>query len=190
MLQYFNIHCFFFISRRLAALPDGSVRFISKLRQNHRISPPAQGVAESKEQAGFLVSRSLLLLTKNPAYSFSWPLTAYLGTRFLVWTVPAALVDSWPGIRPLQLCWQLFESRVEHNAPSTSGLVLIGRRATRCSPSESQRLRWSEIIAKTMRRASTRGSSQAPTRAQATLAAELRDESFMHLQLPRGLLLS
>ena len=41
------------------------------------------------------------------------------GTRYLVSTAHAALADSWPGIWPLPLCWQLFEARVEHKAALT-----------------------------------------------------------------------
>ena len=60
-----------------------------------------------------------VLLSKSPACSFSRPLS---GTQYLVWTVSTDLADSGPGIRPLKLCWQLFEARVEHNAPLTQAL--------------------------------------------------------------------
>ena len=64
--------------------------------ENHLKTPPTHGAAEG-------IIR--LLLTKNPACSFSIPLT---GTRYLVWTVPAALQDSWSGIWPLQLYHNYF----------------------------------------------------------------------------------
>ena len=47
-------------------------------------------------------------------------------SRYVVWTVLAALADSWQGIRHLQLCWQFFEARVEHNAVRKPAPAMAG----------------------------------------------------------------
>ena len=70
-----------------------------------------------------------LLMTKNPVQ-------LPVGTPFLVWTDPAALVDSWRYRAPPIVLTALWDARGTQRVID-SGFVLIERRATRYSPSAS-----------------------------------------------------
>ena len=78
--------------------------------ENWLITPRAQGGRKGVSDSYWL---------KNPLCSFSCPLPL---RRYLVWTVPTALVDSWPGIRSRRLVLTTSWGRPVHGgAPPKRG---------------------------------------------------------------------
>ena len=128
---------------------------------NRNYTTPPATILFLRNRENYCISSTRLLLTKSPVRSFSCSLA---GTRYLVWTSPAALADDWPGIRPFQLCWHLFEPRIDHNVPSNLAWSWSDGELSSCLTSASPltvRLRWPDIVA-TMRllRASSRTAAE------------------------------
>ena len=94
------LQCFFM--RIAFNITEESVKSCSHSNHQRFFFSPVRQVISIKNSARWTKDSVRLLLTKN-CLLLQLPLMP--GPRYVVWTVPSALVDSWPDIGPFKCCW-------------------------------------------------------------------------------------